>query len=294
MPNKRRQPMPKIEKAAGIGFCFGVKRTIDLLEKMARDRGELTTLGAPIHNERVLERLAKAGVKVADSLEDIEGGLVAIGAHGVSPQLEEQIRARSTEVINTTCPFVHRAQLAAQRLAKAGFFVVVYGEANHPEVKGILGWADNQGIATLDARVIEALDNRPKRLGILSQTTQITSSFAEFAKDIIDFALTKDAEIRIIDTICHDIRSRQQSAFKLAQKVDLMLVVGSHTSANSHHLADLCAKATETYLIETADEIRPEWLGNYRHIGVAAGSSTAEETVREVLDRLQAKAQQTA
>lgn len=277
-----------IEKAAGIGFCFGVKRAIDILEKVARERGRVETLGAIVHNQQVLQRLADIGVRVADSVDDIQGDIVVIGAHGISPQLEDEIRARYNEIINTTCPFVHRAQVAARRLATSGFFVIIYGDANHPEVKGILGWATDKGVATLDENFIATLEHLPRRLGVLSQTTQIPARFIEFTKKLIDSALAKDAELRIIDTICHDIRERQQAALELASRVDLMLVIGSHTSANTNHLAELCATATKTFLVETAEEIQSHWLQGHQHIGITSGASTAEQTISEVLAKLEA------
>ena len=278
----------RVEKAAGTGFCFGVKRAIDTLEKVARERGRVETLGAVVHNQQVLQRLADIGIRVANSVDDIQGDTVAIGTHGVSPQLEDKIRARYTDIVNTTCPFVHRAQLAARRLAKSNFFVIVYGDANHPEVRGILGWVNGKGVATLDENFMATLERLPRRLGVLSQTTQIPACFTEFVKKIIDSALTKDAELRIIDTICHDIRERQQAALELANRVDLMLVIGSHTSANTNHLAELCATATKTHLVETAEEIQPSWLQGRHHIGVTSGASTAEQTISEVLTKLKA------
>ncbi len=277
----------KIEKAAGIGFCFGVKRAIDILEKAARERGRIETLGAVVHNQQVLQRLANIGVKIAKSVDDVRGKTIAVGAHGVSPQIEDQIRARFTEIINTTCPFVHRAQLAARRLARAGFFVIIYGDANHPEVKGILGWANDNGLATLDENFSATREKLPRRLGVLSQTTQIPARFIEFTKNLIDSALVKDAELRISDTICHDIRERQQAALELANRVDLMLVIGSHTSANTNHITELSATACQTYLVETAQEIEASWLEGHHHIGITSGASTAEETIDEVLARLE-------
>jgi len=281
----------RIEKAAGIGFCFGVKRAINILEKVARERGGVETLGAVVHNQPVLQRLAEIGVRVAKSVEDIRGDTVAISSHGVSSQLEEEIRARHIGIINTTCPFVRRAQVAARRLAESGFFTIIYGDADHPEVKGILGWAKGKGVATLDERFIARFGNLPRRLGILSQTTQIPAHFTEFVKKLIDSALAKDSELRIIDTICHDIRQRQAAALKLASRVDLMLVIGGHTSANTHHLVELCSMATKTYLVETAEEIQLSWLQAQCHIGITAGASTDEQTIDEVLARLEALAQ---
>ena len=153
----------RIEKAAGIGFCLGVRRAIDTLEKVAHERGGVETLGAVVHNQQVLQKLAKIGIRVASSVDDIQGDFVAISAHGLSPQLEEEIRARDINIIDTTCPFVHRAQIAAQRLAKSGFFVIIYGDADHPEVKGVLGWTNGRGVATLDEKSIARFDHLPHR-----------------------------------------------------------------------------------------------------------------------------------
>ena len=275
-----------IEKAGKTGFCLGVRRAINILETVARERGGVETLGAVVHNQQVLQKLAEIGVRVAENTADITGDTVVTSSHGVSPELEQELRARHINVISTTCPFVRRAHIAARRLAESGFLVVVYGDVNHPEVKGILGWAKGNGIATLDEKFIGTLDRVPRRLGILSQTTQIPACFAEFAKNLIDSALTKDSEIRIIDTICHDIRERQTAALELANRVEMMLVIGGRSSANTNRLAELCATATRTYLVETAAEIQPSWLEGNNSIGITAGASTAEETVDEVIKKL--------
>jgi 4-hydroxy-3-methylbut-2-en-1-yl diphosphate reductase len=277
----------KIEKAARTGFCFGVQRAIDTLEKVARERGGVETLGAVVHNQQVLQKLAKIGVKTVDNVDDIKGNAVVTSSHGVSPDLEKKIRAHHNEVISTTCPNVHRAQSAAKKLAESDFFVIIYGDANHPEVKGILGWAKGKGLATTDEKAVAALDPFPRRLGILSQTTQVPARFAEFVKKLKGLALKKKSEIQIIDTICNDLRERQADALELAHRVDLMLVVGGRSSANTNRLAELCAQVTETHLIETAAEIKPAWLKGKKHIGVTSGASTAEETVDEVMKKLE-------
>jgi 4-hydroxy-3-methylbut-2-enyl diphosphate reductase len=277
-----------IEKADKVGFCFGVKRAIDVLEKVARERGGVETLGAVVHNRQVLQKLAAIGVKVAKNVDDIRGDVVVTSSHGISPQLEEEIKDRNIEIISTTCPFVLRAQVAARRLAEAGFLVIIYGDAEHPEVRGILGWTKGRGLAALDDKFIAGLDQIPRRIGILSQTTQVPTHFTDFVKKLIDTVFTRDSEMRIIDTICHDIRERQAAAIELAGQMDLMLVVGGHHSANTNRLAELCCQVTETYLIETAAEIQPSWLEGKCRIGVTAGASTDEQTVNEVLKSLQA------
>jgi 4-hydroxy-3-methylbut-2-enyl diphosphate reductase len=277
----------KIEKTGEIGFCYGVKRAIELLERIAGERGGVETLGAVVHNQQVLQRLAGIGVRVAPTIDEIRGKIVAISSHGASPEVEEKLRARHIEVVNTTCPFVHRVQIAARRLAKNGFFVIIYGDADHTEVKSVLGWAGGKGVATLDEKLIAKLDPLPRRLGILSQTTQIPAHFNEFVKRLIDSVFTRDSELRIIDTICHDIRRRQAEALELAGRVELMLVIGGRGSANTNRLAELCSTATKTYLIETAGEIKPAWFQGKKRIGITSGASTPESTIDEVLAKLE-------
>ncbi len=276
----------KVEKAAGIGFCMGVRRAIDILEQVAGERGGVETLGAVVHNQQVLRRLTDIGVRIVSSVDDLQGNAIVVSSHGVGPQVEKEIRARNIEIIDTTCPFVKRAQVAARRLAESGFFTIVFGDVDHPEVKGILGWAGGKGMATQDIGAFKENDKLSRRLGLLSQTTQIPASFARFARELIDCALVKDSELRIIDTICHDIRRRQTDTLSLAEESDLMLVVGGHNSANSKHLLELCSRVTQAYLIETADEIQPAWLQGKSSIGITSGASTDEQTINEVVKKL--------
>ena len=280
----------RIEKTGEIGFCFGVKQAINILEKIARERGGVETLGPVVHNQQVLQKLAEIGVRIAKNVDDIQGNTVVISAHGISTQLETEIQARHIEIIDTTCPFVRRLQLAARKLARAGFFVIIYGDSNHVEVKATLGWANNKGTAALEAKSIAELDHLPLRIGILSQTTRIPAHFNEFVKNIIDFALTRDSELRVIDTICHDIRKRQAASLELANRVDLMLVIGDRISANTNRLAELCSTATKTYLVETATDIQPSWLEGRPYIGITAGASTSEQTIDEVIEKLETMA----
>jgi 4-hydroxy-3-methylbut-2-enyl diphosphate reductase len=276
----------KIEKTKEIGFCFGVKRAVDILERVCAERGGVETLGEVVHNQQVLERLEGIGIRVARDINDIKGKAVAISSHGVAPEIEEKIRARKIDIVDTTCPFVHRLQTAARRLARDGFLVVIYGDAGHTEVRGVLGWVEGKGLATLDEKDVFKLEPKPRRIGILSQTTQIATDFVQFVKRLIDGAFTRDSELCVIDTICHDIRKRQAQARELAGKVDLMLVIGGKGSANTNRLAELCSAVTQTHLVETADDIKPEWFKGKKNVGVTSGASTAEATIDEVLARL--------
>lgn len=274
-----------VEKAPEVGFCFGVKRAIEIVERIAHERGGVETLGALLHNQQVLHRLEELNVRVVDSPDGIQGDIVVISAHGITPQTELELKSRDVNIIDTTCPFVRRAHVVARRLAEAGFSVIVFGDAEHAEVKGVIGSAGNHGIATLDATSI-MLKPLPRRLGVLSQTTQIPARFTEFVKQLLDIAFTTDTELRVIDTICHDIRRRQADAIDLARRVNLMLVMGGRDSANTNRLAELCATVTETHLIETAADINLDWLSNKQRIGITSGASTSEETMIEAMKLL--------
>ncbi len=276
----------RIKKASNIGFCMGVRRAIDIITDVADKQGGVETLGALVHNQQVLKKLAGHGVSIVDDVSDIKGKIVVISAHGVGPRVTEEIESRGLTAIDTTCPFVKRAQVAARRLAEAGFYTIVFGDVDHPEVKGILGWAEGKGMATLDARDLGKLEELPRKLGLLSQTTQIPEAFSRFVKDVLDIALVKDADFRIIDTLCHDIRRRQADTLKMAKASDIVFVIGGLNSANTQHLFELCSTVVDTRLIETAAEINPGWLKNRKKIGVTAGASTDDETIDDVMARL--------
>ncbi len=277
----------QLEKASEIGFCFGVRRAIEIVERLAREQGSVETLGALVHNRQVLQELAKLGVRTARGVADIQRDRVVVSAHGISPEVEVELRARSIEIIDTTCPFVRRLQRAARKLTEAGFFVVIYGDSDHPEVKATLGWANNHGVAALDGGFITGLSELPRRIGMLSQTTRAPSRFINFTRSVIEAAFTRDSEFRITDTICHDIRQRQTAALELAGRVGLMLVIGDRSSANTNQLVELCATATTTKLVETAADIQPAWLKGRSRIGITSGASTSEATISEVMARLE-------
>jgi 4-hydroxy-3-methylbut-2-en-1-yl diphosphate reductase len=276
----------QIEKASEIGFCFGVRRAIDILEKNVKEYGKLDTLGDVVHNEQVMQRLSKLGINVIHEIADIGSNIVAISSHGVSPETLAELKANNLYVIDTTCPFVRRAQLSAKRLSEAGFFVVIYGDSEHSEVKSILGWAGGYGIATTNVRDVNSAKARPRRIGILSQTTQVPEKFTDFTKNILDLVFTKDVEIRILDTICHDIRKRQMISLELAKRVDLMLVIGGQASANTKRLFELCSSITESHLIDTMEAIDVSWLKNKHVVGITSGTSTSIQTIDEVIQKL--------
>lgn len=274
----------KIEKATGMGFCFGVRRAIELVEKTRAERGSLYTLGALVHNQQVVDRLHKRGIEIAANLDTIPSGIVAITSHGVSPEVVDQAQKKGLEIIDATCPFVRKAQVAAQKLSMDGFSVIVVGDANHPEVKGVLGWAGKDAGAFLN---IPQYTVWPKRVGILCQTTQTHYTFGKFLSQIVAAGVGQISELRIINTICDATRRNQDAALELARRVQAMIVVGGRNSSNTTRLAEICeATGVTTYHIESAQEINPVWLQGLQHVGVTAGASTPDEVIEDVVRTL--------
>ena len=274
----------KVEKARELGFCFGVRRALSIIEGEAGEAG-IVTLGPIVHNKTVVARLKGLGVGVVDDIDGLKGGVIAISSHGVSPQTLDRINARGLEVIDTTCPIVRSAQKAAHRLARAGFGVIIFGEASHPEVRGLLGWAGSNAIASMDAEAV-SVDGLPRRIGILAQTTQSRGEFTAFVNRLCERLLPNSTEVRIINTLCQETQKRQLAAEELAATSDLMIVVGGHNSANTRRLAEVCQHIVDTYHIENASEINAEWLKGRRSVGVTAGASTPDEAIEQVIRRI--------
>jgi 4-hydroxy-3-methylbut-2-enyl diphosphate reductase len=276
----------KVEKAKKLGLCFGVRRAIKLLKEAANKYGEIETLGPLAHNRLLVEAMANLGVKPINHLNQAQGKILAITTHGTSPVVLSEIRAHHIHVIDTTCPIVRKAQNAAAELAKAGFDVYIFGDANHSEVKGLLGWTGDKGIAALDMKQIFSSGKSPSRVGIISQTTQTQSAFIEFTRELIGMVGPKIEEIRIVNTLCKITQGQQEAAIRLAGSSQLMIVIGGSNSANARHLVEICSPLVETHLVETADDVNTSWLVGKHHIGITAGASTPDEAVGELIDKL--------
>ncbi|MBI4216858.1 MAG: 4-hydroxy-3-methylbut-2-enyl diphosphate reductase [Chloroflexi bacterium] len=275
----------KIELATEMGLCFGVRRAIDIVLRAAREAGSLETLGPLVHNRRIVADLEAQGVTVVPALEVLKGRRAAITSHGAGPQTFAELERRGLAVVDATCPFVRSAQRAAQRLAQGGYAVIVFGDALHPEVQGVLGWAQGRGLAVTDPAQLK--NPLPRRLGVLAQTTQNEGDFTRFAQGMLERALAGSLEVRLYNTICDSTRRRQAAAQELARRVDLMVVVGGRSSANTRRLADVCARAgAETHAIEEAQELDPAWLAGRERVGLTAGASTPDAVIAEVAARL--------
>jgi 4-hydroxy-3-methylbut-2-enyl diphosphate reductase len=282
----------QVIKARELGFCMGVRRAVDMMEAAAGELGPIDSLGSTVHNPQVVGKLRERGVQVIATLEAVDTAKpVAITAHGVGPEVLDDLERRGAQIVDTTCPIVTRAQQWARKLVDEGFGVIVFGDPDHKEVRGILGWANGKVITMRSADELDGPlpDWMPSRIGVLSQTTETEGHFANFVQRLLTRHLDEISELRVINTLCNATTSQQAATEELSREVDLMIVVGGRESANTRHLAEVAREGgVETYHVESADEIDRAWLTGREKIGVAAGASTPDTVIDEVVDRLYA------
>lgn len=269
--------------AENSGFCFGVKRAINLVQKAIKESQlPVYSLGPLIHNPQEVNRLAGLGLLQVKDLKEIRKGKLVVRSHGVHPDVLHEARKRRMEIVDATCPLVKRAQEYAGFLAKKGYRVCVVGEADHPEVLGIVGLA-GQKTLVLDSPVSLRKLRHVSKLGVIAQTTLSYEVFQFYLSKLIE----KTDELRVFNTICKATVIRQKATLKVARRADLMIVVGGRNSANTTRLFELCKMSgKEAHHIETANEIREEWFRGRGRIGVTAGASTPDWVIQGVLKRL--------
>ena len=276
---------PTIEVAKGSGVCFGVRRALELAEKALAEGRPVYCLGPLIHNPQEVSRLAAKGFHVINSLDEVEGGgTLLIRSHGLAPDIVTEAHVRGMNVIDATCPLVRRVQTLSVELQRAGYQVVLAGDAAHPEVRAIQGHAP----ATVVVGDIEAA-RRLQLSGRVALVSQTTFSPEEFRRIAAEMVMRDVPELRVVNTICAATVDRQRAAAELAGRVDVMFVIGGRNSANTNRLTELCAaRGVKTHHVEQADEVTAEHLRGRRHIGVAAGASTPQWIVDAVCARIKA------
>lgn len=274
----------KIEVAKEAGYCYGVERALRLVEE-ARESlaGPIFTLGPLIHNPQAVAALKSKEIFPLKNFEDLKEGTVIISSHGISPQIVKKIKKIGLKVIDATCPYVKKAQAAAEKLVKEGYKVVVVGDANHPEVKGILARAKDE--AQVVGEISDLKKIPPvKKIGVVVQTTQSI----KFLKEVVSKLTALEGELRVFNTICDATVKRQEAARDLSRRAQVMLVVGGRNSANTSRLAEICRQTgTSTYHLEVASEIKPVWFKEDGLVGVTAGASTPDWILQEVLQSLE-------
>ena len=278
----------QVKLASSRGFCFGVEDAIELAERAVKTHGpgKVVALGPVIHNKQVVSRLEKAGLAQAGDLDSIDSSqTLLVRSHGASPETFAAAKERGLEVVDATCVLVKRAQDVVKELHEHGYHVVMIGDPNHPEVKGVIGYAPKVTVIDEDSNLEEALPYR-ERIGIVAQTTHSPEHVADMIAKILRRPYR---EVKIVNTLCLEVTRRQEAAIELAREVEVMFVLGGLHSANTREMARLCEEeGCSTHHLETWSQFQPSMVEGRKVAGVTAGASTPEEVISEFVKKLEA------
>lgn len=285
--------MPKeVKLAKYAGFCYGVKRAVETVKKIKTENPDknISVLGELIHNTHVINELEKLGIKTLTEIPEHGDGICVIRSHGESPEVFEKIKQAGFEPIDLTCPDVKKVQQKAIELAKDGYFVVIVGKSEHPEVIAIKANAQLYTDKVVVAASIDQLEpykaeiKSHRKVGVVVQTTQRITTL----NSIVEYLTSISKELHIANTICASTAMRQTEAKELAQDSDLVIVVGSKKSANTTHLAEILKDITNTIHIENEDELESysDLIKSSQKISVTAGASTPQDIIENVLNKL--------
>ncbi len=275
----------KIKKAKTQGFCFGVAITLKKAEETvaARGDGNVTTLGHIVHNPQMVQSFEDKGLRNAHSVDDVESGALFVRAHGLPVEVFEKAEKKGLTIVDATCPMVTKIHVQAERLRADGYKIVVVGDPLHPEVKGTLSHVPG----AWSIQTVEDVDALPRasKVGVVVQSTWSGHGFTEIVRKLS----SKYYEVRAVNTICTDTHNRQSEAETLAKEVEVMVVVGGKTSANTKHLADLAAmRGARSYHIEGPEELDSSWFDGVGVAGLMSGASTPGWLVDQVESRMEA------
>lgn len=271
----------EVKVAKFCGFCYGVKRAVDIAMNAAQEHVCGGTFGPLIHNPQLIEELEAKGIACKENLDDFSAGeAVIFRSHGVGPEVYQEAETRGLKIIDATCPNVRMAQHKAFAAANEGYYPVIVGEKNHPEVKSILKWAGKNAIVI---ECIEDISDIPQKekYAVIIQTTFELEKFEKILSAVQD---ARPGEYRVERTICLATSQRQNAALELASEVDAMVIIGGKNSANTRHLYELVVgKCPIVYHIETAAELEQEMFRGCKKIGITAGASTPDRLIKEAI-----------
>jgi len=269
----------EVRLAKNLGFCFGVKRAIHIAE----EHTHTPTLGPLIHNKKEIERLNKDyGVEVLEDTDSIlEGSSVIIRTHGIEKEKRKILEEKNVAVIDATCPYVTKPQQICEDMSLEGYQVIIYGDIDHPEVKGVKSYAGDGASVVLSLEEAKSLKLTPK-VAIVSQTTKKISGFLEVCAYLVENC----SEVRVFNTICNATSQNQDAARELSAQADLMIVIGGKNSSNTKQLLTICEELTKAYLIEDESELEQSWFEGVRLCGITAGASTPDWIIQKIVNKI--------
>jgi len=269
-----------VKIAKNSGFCFGVKRAINIALDASKKYQQFVTLGPLIHNPQMVKKMEEEGIVSIKNYDQIKGRPTIIRSHGVEKNILEKLEKDDIEIINATCPYVSKTQEFARQLGEEGYKVIILGDKNHPEVIALKSYTDGDAVIVSNAN--ELPKQRFRKVGIISQTTRNIEDLQELVRTLVP----RCSELKVINTICNATAIRQEATLKLAKESDVMLVIGGKNSSNTKMLAKISAKIIETHHIEVADEIDEKWFKGKCNIGLTAGASTPDWIIVEVYNKI--------
>jgi len=272
----------KIKLASSYGFCYGVKRAIDIAQKHQNS----LTYGPIIHNKDEINRLKENfNIGLAENLDEIQSGdTVVIRTHGIPKGELEILNKQKNTVIDATCPYVTKPQQIVEKMSKDGYSIVIFGDKEHPEIKGVVSYANNRD----DAFIVLETDDLAKlplknKVAVVSQTTRKVKDFL----DIVNALILDHKEVRVFNTICNATFENQDATAKLAKEADIMVVIGGKHSSNTKQLHSIASNSCkDSYLIENETELQQEWFENKKLCGISAGASTPDWIVQNVINKI--------
>jgi len=272
----------KIFLARDAGYCFGVRDAVNLAYDTAEAHGEVYMLGTIVHNERVIENLSNAGAKVVETLDDVpEDKPILFRAHGTAPELWKKTDKKKLNLVDATCPLVTEIHDEIKKLEEEGRRTIIIGDHGHDEVVAIAAQVSEPIII---ANVDEAKTLRKmKKAGVVSQSTQMI----ENVQEIMNVLMEKVFDLRFVNTICFPTRRNHEQIKELAVQCDVMIVIGSFTSANSKRLTQLALERNKrSYQVTTAEELDMSWFNDCETVGISAGASTPDEIINDVVKHI--------
>lgn len=265
------------------GLCYGVRRALRIARRTRQQKnGGVHTLGEIIHNPQVIANLKAQGIHPVENLDELEGGTVIIRSHGVSPEIYRMLDEKEIEIIDATCPIVKKIQKLVARLAKKEEEIIIVGNHQHPEIKGLIGYSLGKGVIVENEKQAISLPHKKKR-SVLAQSTQDVFLFRKVVASLIE----KTEELKVYNTICHFTQTRQRTTSELASSVDTLFIVGGKMSSNTKKLYQISKRIQpNTYFIESAEQITSRMLKGAKRIGLSGGASTPPEAIQEAVMKI--------
>lgn len=269
--------------AKNSGLCYGVRRALKIArETRQKKTGKVCTLGDLIHNPQVITDLKTQGIQSVTDLDQLDEGWVIIRSHGVSPETYGLLEKKNIQIVDATCPIVKKIQRLVEMLAQKKEEIIIVGNREHPEIKGLIGFSQGKGIIIENEAQLKRLP-RKKRRAVLAQSTQDLYFFEKIVAALIE----KTEELRVFNTICHSTQTRQKSTSELASSVDTLFIVGGKNSSNTNKLFQISKRILpNTHFIESAAQITSEMLKGSKKIGLSGGASTPPEAIQEAVDKI--------